>query len=759
MSSQHKLRGWLLDVYTHEEEGIIVWLLGEDGARYKLRQVFPVAFYAYGPTQHLRTLWQYLDAQEATKTKLERTQRRDLFSGTLDVLRIETPNPAQQASLFRDVLQKFPDLIHYDADIPLALRHAAAHGTFPLAHCQLRVDAQDQVEEIITLDSPWDLDFERPPLRVLRIGPDTEPAHMEPKWVFAKVEGKVHRLSLKPMQQFLISLGALFKHHDPDLILSHWGDTWLFPLLTEYCQREGIEHFNPNRDPGRTAVQREAISYFTYGRVIHRGPQTHLFGRWHIDECNAMMYHDYGLEGTLEQARVTGLPLQEVARKSPGAGITALQMLMALREGILIPHQKQQAERFKTARQLVAADRGGLVGQPLIGLHQDVAEVDFVSMYPSIMVHFNLSPETVGVQSEVSEPIPDLGIPVDQKQRGFVPQTLKPLLEKRIALKARLAQLSRRDCRHAGLEARSQALKWLLVVCFGYLGYKNARFGRIEAHEAVTAYGRESMLSAKEAAEDLGYTVLHMYVDGLWVQKPLPSKAEDIQPLLDEIRARTGLHIALEGIYRWIAFLSSRLDERVPVPNRYFGVFQDGTIKYRGIEARRRDTPPWIRDIQIALLQELARLPDIAQIPDQLPTLRLGLRRHISDLRRQRIPLERLLITQVLSRELEAYIVPSPVARAAAQLQKVGKITPPGRRVRFLFTRGEPGVYAWDLPGRPLPETLDVARYRTLLLRAFHTILQPFGVDIKTLENWLDSQVEHGGRKYYATSRPLLRIS
>jgi DNA polymerase II len=57
------------------------------------------------------------------------------------------------------------------------------------------------------------------------------------------------------------------------------------------------------------------------------------------------------------------------------------------------------------------------------------------------------------------------------------------------------------------------------VTCFGYLGYKNARFGRIEAHEAVTAYGREALLRAKEAAEDMGFTVLHMYVDGLWVQE------------------------------------------------------------------------------------------------------------------------------------------------------------------------------------------------------------------------------------------------
>lgn len=110
----------------------------------------------------------------------------------------------------------------------------------------------------------------------------------------------------------------------------------------------------------------------------------------------------------------------------------------------------------------------------------------------------------------------------------------------------------------------------------------------------MTAYGREALLRAKETAEDLGYTVLHMYVDGLWVHKPGASTVTDFQPLLDEILARTRLPISLDGIYRWMAFLPSRIDARVPVANRYFGVFQDGTLKLRGVEVRRRDTPPFI---------------------------------------------------------------------------------------------------------------------------------------------------------------------
>jgi hypothetical protein len=62
-------------------------------------------------------------------------------------------------------------------------------------------------------------------------------------------------------------------------------------------------------------------------------------------------------------------------------------------------------------------------------------------------------------------------------------------------------------------------LKWLLVCCFGYTGYKNARFGKIEAHEAINALAREKLLVAKEAAEQRGFRVLHALVDSIYVQK------------------------------------------------------------------------------------------------------------------------------------------------------------------------------------------------------------------------------------------------
>ncbi len=155
------------------------------------------------------------------------------------------------------------------------------------------------------------------------------------------------------------------------------------------------------------------------------------------------------------------------------------------------PHHKQQTEIPKSAMDLIRADRGGLIATPLLELFENVAEVDFVSLYPSIIRHFNISPETLGEKTENSVFVPGVNLVIDQGRQGLLPETLGPLLDKRIAIEHLLADLHPKDCRVAAYKARAQAIKWLLVVCFGYTRYRNARFGRIEAHMSIAAYARD----------------------------------------------------------------------------------------------------------------------------------------------------------------------------------------------------------------------------------------------------------------------------
>jgi DNA polymerase-2 len=73
-------------------------------------------------------------------------------------------------------------------------------------------------------------------------------------------------------------------------------------------------------------------------------------------------------------------------------------------------------------------------------------------------------------------------------------------------------------------EMKQNILKWLLVTSFGYMGLNKARFGRIECHESITAYGREILLRTIELADDMGFEILHGIVDSLWVRGDEPEK-------------------------------------------------------------------------------------------------------------------------------------------------------------------------------------------------------------------------------------------
>ena len=250
-------------------------------------------------------------------------------------------------------------------------------------------------------------------------------------------------------------------------------------------------------------------------------------------------------------------------------------------------------------------------------------------------------------------------------------------------------------------------------------------------------------MRAKEAAEDAGFEILHMYVDALWIQRPDCKTIADFQPILDEMTRRTGLPIALDGVYRWVVFLPSRVDSRVPVGNRYFGVFQDGSVKVRGLASRRKDTPPWIASAQMALIEHLAKAPDADSLGTYIPGALNLLRRELNRLVRLQVPLEDLLVSARMSRPLEKYKSPSPAARAAAQLSKYGKTVEPGQRVPLLFIRGDQRAWAWDQPEEFNPKMLDMVVYRKLLIRAASDVFQPFGLTETDLHLRMDGNAAY----------------
>ncbi len=753
-----ELTGWLLDLYPNYEHGhLTLWLLGDDGKRHHLHQRFPVVFFAGGHHHRLHDLGVFLKQAYKNQVKLARVHRKGLLDPEpLIVMEIRVEQAARFPRIFQEIERPFVDVDFYDNDIRLPTRYAAAFDVFPLTRCRVIANGAGWVEKIEPLESRWDPDPAQPSLRVLAIAPDCDPFHAHPKSLRFMYKTTFPRrvvsdaptlgtsswlVPLLPgSPQPVKVLREVLQDYDPDVLVTQHGDVWVLPYLLNLSRKHRLD-LPLNRDPDREVTRRDGGVHYTYGQVVRRGPQTLLHGRLHIDLHNTLSIGEMTFEGVLETARVGGLPIQTAARTSPGATLTSMKMITYLRRGLIVPNFKQQTEDEKDILTLTHADKGGLIFAPVIGLHPDVIEVDFTSMFPRIAQAYDISPETLD-HPHLANRDPRDGLPDPPEEPGMLGATLDPLLEKRQHYKTVVAEMSQDDPRYVLYKARLGAHKSIGVVAYGRTKFRKETDGKVEVHESITDYSRKSVILAKMAAESLGYRFLHGYVDALYLQKPGGASVDEIQALLDAITKATGLPIVLEDQYRWMAFLPSKRKPRVPAANRFFGVTVDGRLKVRGLSSRRGDMPEWVSQIETEILELLAQAPTVEALSDCVPGVIALVRQRIRELRAGETDLSTLVLTQKLSKAPEDYRAQTATVRAAKQLHAAGKPARIADYVRYVCVRGPERVRAWDLPEEPDPKTIDVSRYEELLLRASHVILQMLGVAEESLQAWTSSKEE-----------------
>lgn len=770
------LRGWIFDTYP-TPGGMVVWIVDEAGTSHRLVDPFQPRFYAAGPAAPLRRL-----AADLARVRLAEpvgmTRRTEFWSGeSREVLELRLLDPERQPALLRRLALPRPGVTLYDCDLPLGLSHCHARGIFPLARVTVsrevatgaagtitdcktgapgpepdnwRFAIRDSRLQFAVEGSPWDLEYPEPPLTTMALTCQGDEAGRGAplgrlRALTVACDGDVTTLDEGEPAALLQELNALLRRHDPHVVVTDWGDAFLIPALLDLARRARVP-LELDRELVHRRARRAGRSYFSYGRVVYQAPAYPFFGRWHLDSRSSFILKETRIAGLLELARLARLPVQKMARTSPGSAISQMQLDRALADGILVPWKKGEPERWKTAWELLVADKGGLVYQPVVGLHENVAEIDFASMYPAMMVRHNISPETVDCACCPDRAAPEIGYSTCRRRDGLVTRTLRPILARRQALKALRGAAT--GAARERYDQRQTALKWILVTCFGYLGYKNARFGRIEAHETVTAYAREKLLAARGLAEARGFRVLHAIVDSLWLAKPGLAEAEVLE-LCRTIREAVGIPIALEGIYRWISFLPSRVDPNVSVANRYFGAFRSGELKARGIDLRRADTPPLVAEAQRRMLECLAEAQELAGFAGRIPAVLELLVEYAWRLREGRLPQASLVIRRTASKEAGRYRTNSQIALASRQLADRGAPVRPGERVQYLISHAAAPDPASRVTAFPLcrPDTpYDTATYLDLLCRAAETLLWHHGYTRQRLREHLEAAGGGPGR-------------
>jgi DNA polymerase-2 len=268
---------------------------------------------------------------------------------------------------------------------------------------------------------------------------------------------------------------------------------------------------------------------------------------------------------------------------------------------------------------------------------------------------------------------------------------------------------------------------------FGYLGFKNARFGKIDAHIATCAFSRKVLREAAALAEARGFTLVHGIVDSFWLRKPDVTRGE-YEDLCRTIRDKLSLPISFEGIYKWIVFLSSKMDSKVGVLNRYYGIFEDGTLKVRGIDLRRHDTPDIVRQCQTEMLEIFIKARNSNEFRLLIPSALKVLEKFVGSLRDGSVPLKDLVIVRNLSKNPDEYTHQVPQAIAARHLVAQGGSVHGGQQVSYILTRDQART---AVPPEIVDEgtVYDSERYVDLLCSSAANLLLPLGYDAKYLRS------------------------
>ena len=445
---------------------------------------------------------------------------------------------------------------------------------------------------------------------------------------------------------------------DANLIISEGGDRY-FPQFFTMAKVHGYS--------ARISKSRER-TFTSYGRINHRASGFIICGIPHIDRDTSFIFSEGGLEGLATISKITSLPLFHSARITPGTAVSSYEVRKSLEKGIMIPLYKEDHEMIKDLDTFITSDRGGLYLQPVPGVYEGVFEIDFSSMYPSIIVKYNLSPETINVNCKDKWRIEDLGYDICMDKRGTLSEFLSDLLELRLYYKAR----KNSDERY---KRRDAVLKWLLLTSFGYTGYKNAKFGRIEVHESITCLGRRILTESVKIAEDEGFGTIHGIVDSLWLRG-----TGDINRVMNKIEEMSRLNISLEGFYKWIVFLPAK--DGSGALNRYFGLMDSGKFKVRGIELRRTDFPNICKKMQEDILKVYSKVSRIEDFPGRYDEIRRIYDSYKDRIVNGRVEDSDLKLSIMATRRPEQYKVNGIRKKAIEKAKDVG----PGDKVSMFVT-------------------------------------------------------------------------
>src|ERR1035437_982797 len=359
-----------------------------------------------------------------------------------------------------------------------------------------------------------------------------------------------------------------------------------------------------------------------------------------VEEINRLFNEDknklaeYNLNDTIlvsEIFKKIGIIKQDVKRAQlSGLMMDRLGMMTAAFDHFYLPKLHREGFVASDLKDIEPAGQaaGGYVIEPIPGIYENVAVLDFKSLYPSIILTFKIDP-----LSRLYNNIEPITTPQGYKfsaVKNYLPELISKLMEQRNTAK-----------RNKDIYL-SHAIKILMNSFYGVMGSFGCRFYHPDLPNAITSTGKWLLLGSKDYLEQKGYKVLYGDTDSLFV-KIKDNEAEDADhygnkissdlnaywkvKLREDFGIESYLELEYEKFYKKFVLTQSRGSES-GAKKRYAGLIADKDnkkIEFVGMESVRSDWTKLAKDFQAELYDRILNNKEIDNwINDLVVSLRQG---------------------------------------------------------------------------------------------------------------------------------------
>ena len=551
-------------------------------------------------------------------------------------------------------------------------------------------------------------------------------------------------------------------------VITYNGDEFDMPYLYNRAERLGIKkQDNPLYMMRDSATLKEGVHLDLYRTLSNRSFQiyafSHKYTNFSLNSVSKALLNeekiDYGIE--LDQlnlyqtanycfndanltykltsfnndvlmnllvviARIARMPIDDIARIGVSQWIRSLLYYEHRQRGALIPKRDELEKKSAgVVTDAVIKDkkyRGGLVVDPVEGIHFNVTVMDFASLYPSIIKVRNISYETVRCPHDECKKntIPQTNHWVCSKRNGMTSLLIGSLRDLRVNYYKSLSKSETlTEEQRQQYTVVSQALKVILNASYGVMGAEIFPLYFLPAAEATTAIGRYMILETIKKCEQAGIEVLYGDTDSLFIKNP---SQEQIQKIIDETKKNFNVDLEVDKEYRYVV-LSTR-------KKNYLGVTKSGKVDVKGLTGKKSHTPPFIRTVFYELIDILSKVQNAEEFERAKKQISEKIVEWVKKVESNEIPLSDLAFNVMISKAPSEYVktVPQHV-RAAKLLESIREIKK-GDIISYVKILNKPGVKPVEMARK---EEVDSKKYMEFMEATLDQLTSSMGIDFDTI--------------------------